>query len=118
MAADTAYAKRVLLACNGGADAVLRGVAVGLARNGCRLVLVGNEGALAATVEEARRSAAEGTAAIAVVGVDLAACNEAATSSFPSRQVTSPLFSGLDPRIHLRLVPAVGHPCGLCKRRA
>uniref|UniRef100_A0A453Q588 Uncharacterized protein n=1 Tax=Aegilops tauschii subsp. strangulata TaxID=200361 RepID=A0A453Q588_AEGTS len=34
------------------------GVAVGLARHGCRLVLVGDEGALAATVEEARRSAA------------------------------------------------------------
>uniref|UniRef100_A0A453MHL6 Uncharacterized protein n=1 Tax=Aegilops tauschii subsp. strangulata TaxID=200361 RepID=A0A453MHL6_AEGTS len=69
MAADTAYAKRVLLACNGGGDAVSRGVAVGLARHGCRyslslfpffffllfgsestrayrLVLVGDEGAL------------------------------------------------------------------------
>lgn len=52
MAADTAYAKRVLLACNGGGDAVSRGVAVGLARHGCRLVLVGDEGALAATAEE------------------------------------------------------------------
>ena len=89
MAADTAYAKRVLLACNGGADAVLRGVGVGLARHGCRLVLVGDEGALAATVEEVRRSAAEGAAAIAVVGMDLAACDEAATCSFPSRSYPS-----------------------------
>ncbi|XP_037467346.1 uncharacterized protein LOC119339350 [Triticum dicoccoides] len=105
MATDTAYAKRVLLACNGGADAVLRGVGVGLARHGCRLVLVGDEGALAATVEEVRRSAAEGAAAIAVVGMDLAACDEAATCSFPSRQVTSPIFSGFDPRIHLRTTP-------------
>ena len=39
MAADTAYAKRVLLACNGGGDAVSRGVAVGLARHGCRYSL-------------------------------------------------------------------------------
>ncbi|XP_044945962.1 2-(S)-hydroxypropyl-CoM dehydrogenase-like [Hordeum vulgare subsp. vulgare] len=73
----TADAKRVLLACNGGADAVSRGVAVGLARHGCRLVLVGDEGALAATAEEARCCAAGGTAAVAVVGLDLAACDEA-----------------------------------------
>ena len=74
MAADTAYAKRVLLACNGGGDAVSRGVAVGLVRHGCRyslslfpffvlslgseskrarthrLVLVGDEDALASVV--------------------------------------------------------------------
>ncbi|VAI86178.1 unnamed protein product [Triticum turgidum subsp. durum] len=81
MAADTAYAKQVLLACNGGGDAVSRGVAVGLARHGCRLVLVGDEGALAATAEEARRSAAQGAAAIAVVGLDLAACDEAAVGA-------------------------------------
>ncbi|XP_044431960.1 4-formylbenzenesulfonate dehydrogenase TsaC1/TsaC2, partial [Triticum aestivum] len=81
VAAYTAYAKQVLLACNGGGDAVSRGVAVGLARHGCRLVLVGDEGALAATAEEARRSAAQGAAAIAVVGLDLAACDEAAVGA-------------------------------------
>ncbi|XP_044400357.1 dihydroanticapsin 7-dehydrogenase, partial [Triticum aestivum] len=81
MAADTAYAKRVLLACNGGGDAVSRGVAVGLARHGCRLVLVGDEGALAATAEEARRCAAGGAAAVAVVGLDFAACDEAAVGA-------------------------------------
>ncbi|KAF7045019.1 hypothetical protein CFC21_054168 [Triticum aestivum] len=81
MAADAAYVKRVLLACNGGGDAVSRGVAVGLARHGCRLVLVGDEGALAATAEEARRCAAGGAAAVAVVGLDFAACDEAAVGA-------------------------------------
>ncbi|KAM3280189.1 hypothetical protein ACQJBY_047146 [Aegilops geniculata] len=81
MAADAAYAKRVLLACNGGGDAVSRGVAVGLARHGCRLVLVGDEGALAPTAEETRRCAAGGAAAVAVVGLDLAACDEAAVGA-------------------------------------
>ncbi|KAM3318358.1 hypothetical protein ACQJBY_035852 [Aegilops geniculata] len=83
MAADaaTAYVKRVLLACNGGADAVSRGVAVGLARHGCRLVLVGDERALAATAEEARRCVAQGASAVAMVGLDLAACDEAAVGA-------------------------------------
>lgn len=42
---------------------------------------MGDEGALAATAEEARRCAAEGTAAVAVVGLDLAACDEAAVGA-------------------------------------
>ncbi|KAI4971764.1 hypothetical protein ZWY2020_002678 [Hordeum vulgare] len=73
----TAATKRVLLACNGGADTVSRGVDVGLAKHGCRLVLVADEGALAATEEEARCCVPGGMATVAMVGLDLAACDEA-----------------------------------------
>ncbi|KAM0928569.1 hypothetical protein ACQ4PT_002559 [Festuca glaucescens] len=76
-----AYAKRVLLTCNGDGDAVSRGVATSLARHGCRLVLVGDEGALAATAEEARRCAGGGAAAVAVVGLDFEACDETAAGA-------------------------------------
>ncbi|KAM0930477.1 hypothetical protein ACQ4PT_000929 [Festuca glaucescens] len=76
-----AYAKRVLLTCNGDGDAVSRGIATSLARHGCRLVLVGDEGALAATAEEARRCARGGAAAVAVVGLDFEACDETAAGA-------------------------------------
>lgn len=76
-----AYAKRVLLTCNGDGDAVSRGIATSLARHGCRLVLVGAEDALAATAEESRRCAGGGEAAVAVVGLDFEACDEAAAGA-------------------------------------
>ena len=43
-----------------------------------RLVLVGDEAALAATAEEVRRA---GAAAVAVVGLDFEACDEAAAGA-------------------------------------
>ncbi|XP_047043121.1 uncharacterized protein LOC124647195 [Lolium rigidum] len=56
-------------------------IATSLARHGCRLVLVGDEGALAATAEEARRCAGGGAAAVAVVGLDFEACDETAAGA-------------------------------------
>ncbi|KAF2942352.1 hypothetical protein DAI22_03g415100 [Oryza sativa Japonica Group] len=75
---DAAYAKRVLLTAAG--DDVSRGIASTLATHGCRLVLVGDEGALAGTAEEARRGGGGGDA-VAVVGLDLHGCDEAAVDA-------------------------------------
>ncbi|KAI4967010.1 hypothetical protein ZWY2020_034461 [Hordeum vulgare] len=55
----------MLLACRGGGS---RGVAVGLARHRCTLVLVGDEGALTATTEEVWRGTTEGEATVVMVG--------------------------------------------------
>uniref|UniRef100_A0ACD5X6P7 Uncharacterized protein n=2 Tax=Avena sativa TaxID=4498 RepID=A0ACD5X6P7_AVESA len=86
MGDNAVYAKRVLLTCNGGGDdAISRGIATSLARHGCRLVLVGDEGALASTAEHVRRCAGGGggggAAAVAVVGLDFEACDEAAAGA-------------------------------------
>uniref|UniRef100_A0A0D9W1E6 Uncharacterized protein n=1 Tax=Leersia perrieri TaxID=77586 RepID=A0A0D9W1E6_9ORYZ len=70
--------KRVLLTAAG--DEVSRGIASALATHGCRVVLVGDEGALAGTAEEARRRCGAG-GGVAVVGLDLLACDEAAVDA-------------------------------------
>ncbi|KAL6909383.1 hypothetical protein ACP4OV_001664 [Aristida adscensionis] len=88
-----AYAKRVLLTSAG--DAVSRGIAAALARHGCRLVLVGDAGALAAAAEEARRCGCHGGGGgVAVVGLDFEACDEAAVGAAVDRAWRC--FAGLD----------------------
>nr|CAB3456642.1 unnamed protein product [Digitaria exilis] len=84
-----AYAKRVLLTAAG--DAISRRIASTLAKHGCRLVLVGNEGALAATADEARRCGGVG---VEVVGLDFEACDEAAISAAVDRSWRC--FDGMD----------------------
>ncbi|KAF8762351.1 hypothetical protein HU200_009530 [Digitaria exilis] len=84
-----AYAKRVLLTAAG--DAISRGIASTLAKHGCRLVLVGDEGALAATADEARRCGGVG---VEVVGLDFEACDEAAISAAVDRSWRC--FDGMD----------------------
>ncbi|KAG2544493.1 hypothetical protein PVAP13_9KG014800 [Panicum virgatum] len=84
-----AYAKRVLLTAAG--DAISRGIASNLTKHGCRLVLVGDEGALAATAEEVRRCVGGG---VAVVGLDFEACDEAAVDAVVGRAWRC--FAGLD----------------------
>ncbi|KAG8061796.1 hypothetical protein GUJ93_ZPchr0003g16581 [Zizania palustris] len=86
---DAAYAKRVLLASGG--DVISRGIASGLVTHGCSVVLVGDEGALAGTAEEARRCGGGG---VAVVGLDLDACDEAAVDAAVDRAWRC--FAGLD----------------------
>jgi len=84
-----AYAKRVLLTAAG--DAISRGIASNLAKHGCRLVLLGDETALAATAEEVRRCVGGG---VAVVGLDFEACDEAAVHAVVDRAWRC--FAGLD----------------------
>ncbi|CAD6207657.1 unnamed protein product [Miscanthus lutarioriparius] len=87
-----AYAKRVLLTAAG--DAVSRGIASTLAKHGCRLVLLGDEGTLAATAEEARRCGGSGGGGVELVGLDLEACGEAAADAAVDRAWRC--FAGLD----------------------
>ncbi|XP_006650897.1 3-oxoacyl-[acyl-carrier-protein] reductase FabG isoform X2 [Oryza brachyantha] len=91
---DGAYAKRVLLASAG--DDVSRGIASTLATHGCRVVLVGDEGALAGTAEAARRCAGGG--GVAVVGLDLHACDEAAVDA--AVDTAWRCFDGLDAMVN------------------
>ncbi|CAM0146681.1 unnamed protein product [Urochloa decumbens] len=85
-----AYAKRVLLTAAAG-DAISRGIATNLAQHGCSLVLVGDEGALAATAEEVKRCGGRG---VPVVGLDFEACDEAAVDAAVDRAWRC--FDGLD----------------------
>ncbi|CAN6314462.1 unnamed protein product [Urochloa humidicola] len=84
-----AYAKRVLLTAAG--DAISKGIASNLAKHGCSLVLVGDEGALAATAEEVRRCGGGG---VSVVGLDFEACDEAAVDA--AVETAWRCFAGLD----------------------
>ncbi|KAF8730962.1 hypothetical protein HU200_016837 [Digitaria exilis] len=84
-----AYAKRVVLTAAG--DAISRGIASNLAKHGCRLVLVGDEGALAATADDARCCGGLG---VEVVGLDLEACDEATVDAAVDRAWRC--FHGLD----------------------
>lgn len=86
-----AYAKRVLLTAAG--DTVSRGIASTLTKHGCRLVLLGDEGALAATEEEARRCGVGG-GCVELVGLDFKACGEAAADAAVDRAWRC--FAGLD----------------------
>lgn len=55
--------------------------AVTAAKHGGRLVLKGDEGSLATTAEEAQSCAAGEATAVAVVGLNFAACDEAAVGA-------------------------------------